>query len=81
MPIVSHTTELGAIQQDGGRQVVVRMLDQFGEQYTQSFYAPGGFDLDTRITQVKLDLSEQLAVAEFEALVIGADPGFTSLRA
>lgn len=69
MPIVSHTSELGAIQPDGGRQVVVRMLDQFGEQYTQSFYAPGGFDLETRITAMKADLSEQLAVSEFETLV------------
>lgn len=69
MPIVSHTTEFGAVQPDGGRQVVVRMLDQFGEQYTQSFYAPGGFDVDTRIIVMKADLSEQLAVSEFETLV------------
>jgi hypothetical protein len=69
MPIIRHTLEQGAVQADGGTQCVVRMYDQFDEQYTQAFYAPSGFGIDARIADMKAQLSEQLAVNEFETLV------------
>lgn len=68
MPIVSHTLN-STTQADGSTSNVVRLYDQDGSEYTQSFFAPPGFDLETKINAMIAELSEQLAQAEFESLV------------
>ena len=69
MPIVSHVTELGAVQADGGRNVTIRYSDQDAAQYTETFWAPAGFDVEAKATARTAELSEHLADVEYRALV------------
>jgi hypothetical protein len=68
MPIVSNTVQ-STTQADGSLSVVVRLYDQDGREYTQSFFAPAGFNVTAKVNTMSAELSEQLAQAEFEALV------------
>jgi hypothetical protein len=68
MPIVSHTLE-STTQANGSTSNVVRLYDQDGSEYTQSFFAPEGFNVQTKIDNMIAELSEQLAQTEFEQLV------------
>ena len=71
MPIVTHTLETSA-QQNGSTQNILRMYDQDGKQYMQSFYAPAGFDLQALVNNQIAAMDVQLAESEFEQLVGGA---------
>lgn len=71
MPIVSHTLEQ-TVQANGGTSNIVRLYDQDANQYMQSFFAPAGFDITGRINTMIAEMDEQLAQAEFEALVGGS---------
>jgi hypothetical protein len=68
MPIVSNTVE-SSTQADGSLSVVVRLYDQDAREYTQSFFAPAGFNIDAKVISMIAQLDEQLAVDEFNALV------------
>jgi hypothetical protein len=68
MPIVSHTLT-ASTQADGSTSNVLRMYDQDGTEYTQVFYAPAGFNVQTKIDNTIVGLNEQLAESEFQALV------------
>ena len=68
MPIVQHTLT-ASTQADGSTSNVLRMYDQDGTEYTQVFYAPAGFNVATKIDNTIVGLNEQLATAEFEALI------------
>lgn len=68
MPIVSNTVQ-STTQADGSLSVVVRLYDQDGREYTQSFFAPAGFNVTAKVNTMSAELSEQLAQAEFETLV------------
>lgn len=68
MPIVSHTLEQ-TTQANGSTHNVVRLYDQDAREYMQSFFAPAGFDVQGRINMMIAEMDEQLAQAEFEALV------------
>lgn len=68
MPIVTHTLQTSA-QADGSTSNVLRMYDQDGKEYMQGFFAPAGFNLQTKVNIAIAELNEQLAVQEFEALV------------
>jgi hypothetical protein len=71
MPIVSHTLEQHA-QEDGRTYNVLRMIDQDAREYTQTYWAPAGFDHAGKAAATIVDLDEQLRQDEFDAL-IGAD--------
>jgi len=68
MPIVSHTLNQ-SVQADGSTNNVIRMYDQDATEYTQVFNAPAGFNVQTKIDNTIVDLNEQLATAEFQALI------------
>lgn len=68
MPIVTHTHEQ-SVQPNGSTHNVLRMYDQDGREYMQTFWAPAGLDIDGKIAQAKADMDEQLKAWEFEALV------------
>ena len=68
MPITTNNIQT-TTQADGGTNNVLRMYDQDGVEYMQSFYAPAGFNLQTKIDNTIAGLNEQLAEAEFQALV------------
>jgi hypothetical protein len=68
MPITSHLKE-ESIQANGSKHVVLRMYDQDGREYMLSFFAAAGVDVDTIVTGRIAETDEQLAQAEFEALV------------
>lgn len=68
MPIVTHTIE-SSVQGNGGSNNVLRMYDQDGVEYTQTFYAPANFNLQTKIDNTIAGLNEQLAQSEFESLI------------
>lgn len=70
MPITSHTLEQ-TTQANGGTSNIVRLYDQDAREYMQSFFAPAGFDIQGRINMMIAEMNEQLAQAEFEALVGG----------
>ena len=70
MPIVSNLIE-STTNADGSRHVVVRMYDQDSKEYTISFFAPVGFDVNASVTNRIAEMNIQLAEAEFEALVGG----------
>jgi hypothetical protein len=71
MPIVSNTLA-ATTQADGSSSNVVRLYDQDGTEYTQSFFAPAGFNIQTKIDMMIAEMNEQLAQTEFETLVGGA---------
>jgi hypothetical protein len=68
MPIVSHTHEYST-QADGSTSNVLRLYDQDGREYTQTFFAPAGFDVTTKINATITELDEQLKQSEFESIV------------
>jgi hypothetical protein len=70
MPIVTHTYEF-TTQADGSTSNTLRMYDQDGREYLQTFYAPVGFNVQTKINNTIIDLDEQLKQTEFESLVGG----------
>jgi hypothetical protein len=68
MPIVSHTLE-SSVQVDGSTSNVLRMYDQDAREYTQSFFAPAGFDLTAKVNATIAGMDEQLKQSEFEQIV------------
>ena len=68
MPIVSSTTA-STTQADGSLSVTVRLYDQDAKEYTQSFFAPAGFNVTAKVQTMTNELNEQLAQDEFAALV------------
>ena len=68
MPIVSNTVE-STTQADGSLSVVVRLYDQDGREYMQSFFAPAGFNVAGKVQSMTAQLDEQLATDEFNSLV------------
>ncbi len=68
MPIVQHTLETST-QADGSTNNTLRMWDQAATEYTISFAAPAGFNLEARVQLAIEDQNRQLAEAEFEAIV------------
>lgn len=72
MPIVSNTVST-SVQANGSSQNVVRLYDQDGREYMQTFFAPSGFDVAARVTSMIAEMDVQLAESEFEALVGAAE--------
>ena len=70
MPIVTHTHEF-TTQPDGSTSNVVRLFDQDGREYLQTFFAPAGFNVQTKIDNMIVELDEQLKQTEFDTLVGG----------
>ena len=68
MPIVQHTIA-STVQANGSTNNVLRMYDQDGTEYTQTFNAPEGFNIQTKIDNTIAGLNEHLAESEFQALV------------
>lgn len=68
MPIVSQIIE-STTQANGSTSNVIRLYDQDGSEYMQSFFAPAGFDVNARVIAMRAEMDEQLAQSEFEALV------------
>jgi hypothetical protein len=68
MPIVSHTLEFST-QPDGSTSNVLRMYDQDAREYTQTFFAPAGFNTATKVANTIAELDEQLKQGEFESIV------------
>jgi len=68
MPIVTHTISSTA-NADGSTNNVLRLYDQDGTEYTQTFWAPAGFNLQTKIDYAITAMNETLAEREFNALV------------
>jgi hypothetical protein len=68
MPIVSNDVQY-TTQADGSLSVVVRLYDQDAREYTQSFFAPAGFNIESKVQSMIAQLNEQLAQDEFNALV------------
>lgn len=71
MPIVTHSHAF-TTQADGGTSNVLRMYDQDAREYTQTWFAPAGFDNQAKINLAIVGMDEQLAESEFEQL-IGAE--------
>ena len=70
MPIVTHTHEF-TTQPDGSTSNVVILYDQDGREYLQTFFAPAGFNVQTKIDNMIVELDEQLKQTEFDTLVGG----------
>lgn len=68
MPIVSSIVE-SSTQADNSLNVTVRLYDQDAREYTQQFFAPAGFNIDSKVQTMIADLNEQLAVDEYRTLV------------
>jgi hypothetical protein len=68
MPIVSNTVQ-STTQADGSLSVVVRLYDQDAREYTNSFFAPAGFNVDAKVQTMIAGMDEQLATDEFNALI------------
>jgi hypothetical protein len=68
MPIVSSTTE-STTQANGALSVTVRLYDGDGKEYTQSFFAPAGFNVAAKVQTMTNELNEQLAQDEFNTIV------------
>ena len=68
MPIVTHSIE-SSTQANGGANNTLRMYDQDGIEYTQTFYTPPDFNITAKVQNTILQLDEQLAVNEFQALI------------
>ncbi len=68
MPIVSHIHEF-TTQPNGSTSNLVKLYDQDGREYLQTFFAPPGFDTQTKINNMIVELDEQLRQTEFETLV------------
>lgn len=70
MPIVSHNLQQSA-QPDGRTYNVLRLYDQDAREFTQTYWAPSGFDHTARINAFIAEMDDQLAQDEFDALVGG----------
>ncbi len=68
MPVVTNTLQ-SSTNADGSTNNVLRLYDQDGKEYTQTFWAPPGFNLQTKVDVVIVELNEHLATAEFETLI------------
>jgi hypothetical protein len=68
MPIVQQTVEVFP-QANGGSNVIVRLYDQDATEYTTTFNAPAGFDVNSKVSLMITEQNEQLALNEFQALV------------
>lgn len=68
MPITTHSIE-STTQANGGTNNTLRMYDQDGREYLQVFYAPEGFNVATKVSNTITDMNEQLAIAEYQALI------------
>ena len=68
MPITNHNLEQ-TVQANGGTSNIVRLYDQDGNEYLQSFYAPPDFDVAARIASMIAELDEQLATNEFNTIL------------
>lgn len=68
MPIVSNTLTQSE-QPDGRTYNVLRLYDQDGREFTQTYFAPAGFDHTAKIASTIADMDEQFKQDEFEALV------------
>ncbi len=71
MPIVSSTfTQDAHTQRDGGRYVLERHTDDAGQVYQVGpWVAPGGMDVQARVTARAAEINDQLAEAEAQALL------------
>ena len=68
MPIVTNQVQQSP-QNDGSSHVVLRLYDQDGREYMQSFWLASGVDLNTIVTNKIAAMDVQLAESEFEALI------------
>jgi hypothetical protein len=68
MPITNQLVE-STTQADGSLSVTVRLYDQDAREYTQSFFAPAGFNVSGKVSTMITELNEQLAQSEFESTV------------
>lgn len=68
MPIVSHILEQTQ-QPNGATSNVLKMYDQDAREYVQGFWAPAGFDVQTKVQNSIAEMDEQLKRSEFETLV------------
>ena len=68
MPIVSHTIDTNE-QPDGRSYNVLRLYDQDGREFMQTYWAPAGFNHTAKVTAVIADIDEQLQQDEFEQIV------------
>ena len=71
MPIVSSTfTQDAHTQRDGSRYTIERHTDDAGRVYQVGPYlAPEGFDVAARMASRAVQINEQLAEAEAQALM------------
>ena len=71
MPIVSSTfTQDAHVQRDGSRYTIERHTDDAGKVYQVGPYlAPEGFDVAGRMASRAVQINEQLAEAEAQALL------------
>ena len=71
MPIVSSTfTQDAHVQRDGSRYTIERHTDDAGRVYQVGPYlAPVGFDVAARMASRAVQIGEQLAEAEAQALL------------
>lgn len=68
MPIVSSTFEF-TTQANGSKNVVENHYDQDGTPYLYQWNAPAEIDIQTVVNNRAIELSEQLAQAEFAQIV------------
>ena len=68
MPIV-QTVKSVEIQANGNKQVLVKHYDQDGKEYMYSFNAKPEVNIDSIIADRITLIDEQLAQAEFEAII------------
>lgn len=71
--VAGTATQIGSTvsvsQADGSTHNVLRMVDQDGNGYMVSFFAPVEFDVNARVTGLLAQQDAQLAEAEFEQIV------------
>jgi len=68
MPITSHTV-YESPQSDGSSHIVLRLYDQDGIEYMQTFWKPAGGDITAIVSGKISSMDVQLAEQEFESLV------------
>lgn len=67
MPIVSSQIVSQSVQQDGTTLVTERHADHTGRDYTHSYYAQPGADLDAILAQRANNLGAEIDKREYEA--------------
>lgn len=68
MPIVTHKLE-STTQANGSSSNVLRLYDQDGREYMQAFFAPSGFNLETKVSLAIAEMDVHLAEQEFQQLL------------